>query len=60
MQDWQTQLFLEAQAELVRVEGMKALNAQRLRLDESLAYGEDAFEEKALEIERLAREINMR
>jgi len=60
MEDWQVRLFLEAQAELVRVEGMKAENAQRAQYGESMTYSEGHFEEKAQAIEYLSREIGNR
>ena len=57
MKDWQVRLMLEAQAAIVRSEGMKAENAQRAMQGDSPAYGEGHFIEQAEEIERLAREI---
>jgi hypothetical protein len=53
----QTRLFLCAQAELVRVEGMKAENARFAVLGETPVYREDAFLSSAAEIDRLAMEI---
>lgn len=57
MEGWQLRLFLEAQAEIVRVEGMKAENMRRQYLGECVFYAEDDFRGVAGEIERLAREI---
>lgn len=57
MQDWQVKLMLEAQAAMVRVEGMKASNAQALHCHDAPYHEKYKFDEEAGEIERLAREI---
>lgn len=51
MESWRARLLLQAQAVLVRVEGMKAENSQREHRGESMAYTEDDFEDKACEID---------
>lgn len=50
-------LFAHVLAEQARIEGMKAENMHRMNIGESIAYGEDAFNASADEIDRLAREI---
>ena len=46
------------QAELVRVEGMKAENIERDRNGHALAYDDAAFNNVATEIERLSKLID--
>lgn len=53
----QAKLFLFAQAEVVRVAGMQALNQYRDMRGESQAYDEEAFAEAANRIENLAIQL---
>jgi len=55
MNNTNAQLFLHAQAELVRVEGMKQENKAREHRMESPAYTEDDFERSACTIEGFAQ-----
>ena len=57
MEDWQIKLYLEAQAEMVRVDGMKAENMHRQQNGESMAYTNEDFMLCAHNIELLARQI---
>jgi hypothetical protein len=43
-------VWIECQRILVDVEGMKAENQQRILLGHSLAYTEDAFQKKSVEL----------
>ena len=58
MDNHTARIFAFIQAELVRVEGMKAENVHREMLGEGPAYGEEAFGIAAAHIESLAREIS--
>lgn len=53
----QTYLFMMAQAEMCRVEGMKAMNDYRRNRGESQAYDENAFVASASVIEQAAVEL---
>lgn len=58
LEEWQLKIYLQAQAEMIRVEGMKVENSQRVLRGEAAAYSEEAFCVSADEIDRLAHEIN--
>lgn len=49
--------FALVMAAHARVQGMVAENSHRLLCDNSVAYGEEAFNIEAFNIEELAREI---
>lgn len=55
MRDWQVPIFIQAQAEVARMEAMKALNKYREMRGDSQAYDEDAFLAVAENLENLAR-----
>lgn len=58
MKPWQVKLFLEAQAEMVRVEGMKAANLHNQLVGRNyIQYGEPAFDQAADKIEALAEKM---
>lgn len=56
MSPYNLQLQIQAMAIMVRVEGMKAENQQRLQQQESMQYYEDAFEIMACELDGLTQE----
>ena len=58
MDNHTARIFAFIQAELVRVEGMKAENARSLFFNESPTWGQAAFDQAAAHIESLAREIS--
>ena len=60
MEDWQQQLVMLSNAEMVRAMGMEAENRNRESRGEPAQYGEDAFNQVVFEIERLARDITNR
>jgi hypothetical protein len=55
MQDWQVQLMLQAQAVIVRVEGMKAENQHCLFKNMAPTYTFDYFYSAADEINGIAQ-----
>lgn len=57
MQDWQVGIFIQAQAAMVEVEGMKVQNEERHVLGFSPAYDEQSFLEKAAELMQLSQDI---
>ena len=58
MNAFTTLIFIEALAINAEIEGMKALNAQRNILGMSMAYAEDAFYAKAVELRRLYNQLH--
>jgi len=57
MESWHARLFINAMAELVRVEGMKAENEACKHRDESPKYGEDDFSYVASAMESIGHEL---
>ena len=57
MRDWQVPLYVQALAEVAKMEAMKALNQYREIRGESQAYGEDAFLRIAFELETISRDL---
>lgn len=57
MDNHTARIFAFIQAELVRVEGMKAENARRAVNNEEPTWTQEAFDNEAAHIESLAREI---
>lgn len=50
-------LFVAAQAEQARIEGMKAENQRRIDCGHSIAYGEEAFSIAAGNLDRISHEM---
>lgn len=57
MYDWQVPLYVQALAEVAKMEAMKALNKYRELRGESQAYDEDAFLCIASELETISRNL---
>ena len=58
MLDWQIPIYLQAQAVIIEVEGMKAANQERsIDGNHCLQYDEKAFDQKAAELNQLAQDI---
>lgn len=57
MDNWQVPLYIQALAEVAKMESMKALNQYRYMRGESQAYDEEAFLKIALELETISREL---
>ncbi len=47
MEDWLLVQYVKIEAVKAEIEGMKALNQYRIDRDETIAYVDDAFQEKA-------------
>ena len=56
IRDWQLTIYIQAQAEVAKMEAMKALNEYRKMKGESQAYGEETFLVIAANLENLARQ----
>lgn len=56
IRDWQLPIYIQVQAEVAKMEAMKALNEYRKMKGESQAYGEETFLVIAANLENLARQ----
>lgn len=57
MKDWQVKIWIQAQAIVAEIEGMKSENDLAKICNNTIPYGEDAFFRKSFELQELAREI---
>lgn len=60
MDAYEAALFVQAQACMARVEGMKAENLHREYCGNSIAYGDDSFNCEAATLEHIAQVLRTR
>ncbi len=59
MKDWQVPIYIQAMAEMARLEAMKALNSYREQRGESQGYNEESFYDIVSNLETLARDARV-